>query len=84
MKKQGLRLEDSQIETADRLLKLAAIATKAAAITLQLRQARDGTGSEPASTAFTADEAIVLDALDADYRGKTALQKNPHPPRSLA
>lgn len=84
MKKQGLRLEDSQIETAERLLKLAAIATKAAAVTLQLRQARDGTRVEPASTAFTADEAVVLDALDAEYHGKTALQKNPHPPRSLA
>ncbi|MBK5960524.1 hypothetical protein CCR97_20315, partial [Rhodoplanes elegans] len=45
MKTQGrLRLEDSQIETADRLLKLAAVATKAAAVTLALLQARDGIG----------------------------------------
>ena len=36
MKTHGLRLEDSQIETADRLIKLAAIAAKAAAVTLQL------------------------------------------------
>lgn len=84
MKTQGLRLEDSQIETADRLLKLAAVATKAAAVTLQLLQARDGTGAEPVDTAFTEQEAVVLDALDADYRGRTALQRNPHPPRSLA
>jgi hypothetical protein len=84
MKTQGLRLEDSQIETADRLLKLAAIATKAAAVTLALVQARDGTGAEPAGTAFTAHELDVLDALDADYRGRTALQTNPHPRRSLA
>lgn len=84
MKTQGLRLEDSQIQTADRLLKLAAIATKAAAITLALLQARDGNGAEPAGNAFTAHELVVLDALDADYRGKTALQRNPHPPCSLA
>lgn len=84
MKTQGLRLEDSQIETADRLLKLAAVATKAAAVTLQLLQARDGTGAEPADTAFTAQEAVVLDALDMDYRGRTVLQRNPHQPRSLA
>lgn len=84
MKTQGLRLEDSQIETADRLIKLAAVATKAAAVTLALLQARDGRGTEPAGTVFTAPELEVLDALDASYRGKTALQRNPHPPRSLA
>ncbi|RAI34802.1 transposase [Rhodoplanes serenus] len=83
MKTQGLRLEDSQIETADRLQKLAAVATKAAAVTLALLQARDGTGAEPAGTAFTPHELDVLDALDAAYRGRTALQRNPHPPRSL-
>lgn len=84
MKKQGLQLEDSQIETADRLIKLAAIATKAAAVTLQLLQARDGNSAEPAGTVFSDDEAVVLEALDIDYRGKTMLQRNPHPPRSLA
>ncbi len=41
-KKQGLQLEDSQIASAERLLKLATIATKAAALILQLVQARDG------------------------------------------
>src|ERR1700752_3252720 len=42
LKKQGLQLEDSQIASAERLLKLATIATKAAALTLQLVQAREG------------------------------------------
>jgi hypothetical protein len=84
MKTQGLRLEDSQIETADRLLKLAAIATKAAAVILQLLQARGGKSAEPASTAFVEHEVAVLDALNGEYTGKSALQRNPHPPRSLA
>jgi hypothetical protein len=53
LKKQGLRLEDSQVETADRLLKLTAIATHAAALTMQLVQARDGQHIQPASMAFT-------------------------------
>jgi hypothetical protein len=84
MKSQGLRLEDSQLETADRLIKLAAIAAKAAAVTLQLLQARDGRSSESASVSFPEDEIAVLDALNTRIEGKTALQKNPHPSHSLA
>jgi hypothetical protein len=55
LKTQGLQIEDSRVETADRLLKLTANAAKAAAITLQLVQARDGQGAEPANIAFTED-----------------------------
>jgi hypothetical protein len=84
LKTQGLQIEDSRLETADRLLKLAAIATKAAVITLQLVQARDGQGDEPASIAFGEDEIQVLAAFDRKYQGTTKLQSNPHPPRSLA
>jgi Transposase DDE domain len=84
MKSQGLQLEDSQIETADRLIKLAAVAAKAAAVTLQLLQARDGQGGEPATVSFPTDEITVLEALNARIEGKTTLQKNPHPTHSLA
>ena len=84
LKKQGLRLEDSQVETAERLLKLVAIAAHAAAVTLQLLQARDGRSGEPASVAFTADELGTLDALHSQYSGRTPRQQNPHPRRSLA
>lgn len=84
LKSQGLQLEDSRLETADRLLKLTAIATKAAAMTLQLVQARDGQSAQPASVAFNAGEIHVLDALGRQYEGRTKLQSNPHPPRSLA
>jgi len=84
MKLQGLRLEDSQLATAEGLIKLSAIATKAAAITLQLLQARDGKGDEPASIAFPEREIAVLDAANTRIEGKTALQKNPHRKHSLA
>ncbi len=84
MKTQGLKLEDSQLETADRLLKLAAIATKAAALTIQLVQARSGRNAEPASLAFNGNEIAALDALNSQVAGKTELQKNPHPKHSLA
>lgn len=84
LKTQGLQIEDSRLETADRLLKLTAMAAKAAAITLQLVQARDGQGAEPASIAFNEQEIQVLAALGRDYQGSTKLQSNPHPPHSLA
>jgi hypothetical protein len=83
LKQQGLRLEDSQVEEADRLVKLAAIAAKAAIVILQLLQARNGPFAEPASIAFTTEEIAVLDALNSKLEGKTSLQKNPNPKASL-
>jgi hypothetical protein len=83
LKLQGLRLEDSQIETAERLIKLAAIAAKAAAATMQLVQARNAPNSEPATLAFSQSEIAVLDKLNADLEGATKLQKNPHRNASL-
>ena len=83
MKTQGLQLEDSQIETAERLIKLAAVAAKAAAITLQLVQARDGRVKESAAVSFSPEEIPVLEAANMQIEGKTDLQKNPHPKHSL-
>lgn len=83
MKSDGLRLEDSQLETADALMKLTAIAARAACVILQLVQARDGS-AEPASIAFSKPEIAVLDQLNGEIEGKTALQKNPHARHSLA
>lgn len=84
LKQQGLRLEDSQLEDAERLLKLSAIATKAAAITVQLVQARDGRTRQPALVVFAAADCATLRALAPGVEGRTAKQKNPHPPDSLA
>jgi hypothetical protein len=83
LKLQGLRLEDSQLELADRLIKLTAIAAKAAVLTLQLLQARDAPHSEPAAIAFAESEIAVLDRLNLQLEGATLLQKNPHPSGSL-
>lgn len=84
LKQQGLQLEDSQLETADRLIKLTAIAARAAVLVMQLVQARDGKGDESADIAFSPEEIQALEALVPRLEGKTALQKNPHPPKSLA
>jgi hypothetical protein len=84
LKQQGLKLEDSQVETAERLIKLTAIAAKAAVAIMQLVQARDGSSQESADIAFSPTEIATMHALLPQLEGKTALQKNPHPPTSLA
>ena len=84
MKTQGLQLEDSQIASAERLLKLAAVAAKAACIDIQLVQERDGKHQLPAANVFTEAEIETLEALVPTLEGKTERQRNPHPPASLA
>lgn len=84
LKQQGLRLEDSQLDSAERLIKLTAIAAHAACVIMQLVQARDGRSGQPAQVVFTGDQIRALHALLPSLEGKTALQKNPHPPESLA
>jgi hypothetical protein len=84
MKQQGLRIEDSQLTTADRLCRLIAIAASAAAIVMQLVQARDGHHAQPASLAFAQHEIKLIALLNPQIQGKTPRQKNPHPPNSLA
>jgi len=83
-KSQGLGLEDSQMETADGLMKLTAAALKAACIDMQLVQERDGQHGLPASTVFAPAEIVTLEALNPTLEGKTEKQKNPHPALSLA
>jgi len=84
MKSQGLQLEDSQLGSAARLTKLAAVATKAACVDIQLTQERDGTHHSPAVTVFTEPEIETLAALGPTLEGKTRRQQNPHPVCSLA
>jgi len=84
LKQQGLQLEDSQIETADRLMKLTAIAARAACVIMQMVHARDGRSQQDATIAFTPAEIQTVRALVPKLEGATALQKNPHPSGSLA
>jgi hypothetical protein len=84
MKAKGLQLEDSQIASAERLVKLAAAATKAACVDIQLTQGRDGTDQMPACNVFTEPEIDTLAALGPTLQGKTERQQNPHPMHSLA
>ena len=78
LKSQGLRIEDSQLDSAEGLIKLVAIATRAACIVIQLVQARNGGEELPAEFAFTPDEIEVLKAINKTLNGRTELQKNHH------
>ena len=84
LKKQGFHIEDSQVETAERLLKLVAIAARAAVITIQLTQARDGISTLSAAMVFSPAEIMTLQSLDKSYAKPTQARNNPHPPHSLS
>lgn len=84
LKRQGLNLESSLIETGDRLEKLVVLACSAAVRTLQLTLVRDGQTSRLASDVFTAKEIELLHRTGPTLEGKTQKQKNPHPPNTLA
>lgn len=83
MKSDGLRLEETQVKDAMRLFNLTAIALIAAARTIQLVDARDGS-SRPASDVADPDLIAAAKAIGPTLERKTARQKNPHDPGSLA
>jgi len=76
-KSQGLDLESSQVEAAEALFNLAAIAMIAATKIMQLVLARDGTVNRPATDVVAADQLPMLEALQVRLEGKTAKQKEP-------
>jgi hypothetical protein len=83
LKSDGLDIEDSQLETADRLLNLAAQALVAAARIVQLVDARDGS-VRPATDVIEAEEIPAATAICATLQGNTKRQQNPHAQGSLA
>jgi hypothetical protein len=83
LKRHGFKLEDSQIGSADRLLKLVAIAAKAAVITMQLLQARNGS-QQSVLIAFNASEIAALNALNRQFEAASKRLRNPYPPDSIA
>jgi hypothetical protein len=83
MKSDGLRLEETQVKDAARLFNLAAIALTAAARTIQLVDARDGS-SRPATDVADQDLIAAAEVIGPTLERNTARQKNPHVPRSLS
>ena len=83
LKSDGMRLEETQMEEAGRLFKLALVGLAAATRTLQLVDARDG-GPRPATDVIDAALLPAAEAIAATLEGKTTRQQNPHPRHSLA
>jgi Transposase DDE domain len=83
LKRQGLDIEGSQIESAAGLIKLAFLATVAATRIMQLVRARDSSNAIPAGEVFSPEEIEALTLLHPGLEGRTAKQKNPHPASSL-
>lgn len=83
-KSQGLDIEGSQVEAAEALFNLAAIAMIAATKIMQLVLARDGTVDRPATDVVAANQLPMLEILQIKLEGKTAKQKNPHASHSIA
>lgn len=83
LKSDGMDLENTQLNHADRIFKLAVIALIAAIRTTQLVDARDGS-KRPATDII--DEKIIpaAAAISKKLEGKTDRQKNNHKKGSLA
>ena len=83
LKSDGLKLEDTQVEAAERLFKLAALGLGAATRIIQLTDARDGS-PRPATDVVDAALIAPIAAIGKTLEGNTARQKNHHPIGSLA
>lgn len=83
LKRDGLGLENTQVQEAGRLFRLAAIALGAAARILQLVDARDG-GSRSMSDILDPRLRPAVAAICASREGKALSHRNPHPEGSLA
>lgn len=83
VKRQGLNIEASDIETAERLEKLTVLAFSAAVQVMQLVMAREGS-VRPSTDIFEESDTQLLSQLQTKLEGKTDKQKNHYPPKSLA
>ena len=77
VKSDGLCLEETQVQKAQCLFKLAAIAVLAATRIIQLVDARDGS-TRPATDVIDAALLDTAAAIDRARQGATPRQQNPH------
>ena len=83
LKADGMRLEDTQVQDARSLFKLALVGLAEATRTMQLVDARDGS-LRPATDVIDASVLPAAEAVAPTLEGKTARQHSLHPPQSLA
>ena len=83
-KTKGFDIEAIKIANSAAFENLAAAILVVAIPVLQLVRDRDGTACRPLEDVFDPSDQPALQAVCATLEGKTARQKNPHPPHSLA
>ena len=84
MKKRGLRIEDSQIESPEKLQVLSLLCIGAAVRVMSLVEARGGASNQKAIDIFSEEEISVLALIGIKMEGKTDLQRNPYERGGLA
>ena len=84
MKTKGFNIEAVTMENVMAFENLATATLIAAVRVLQMVHERDGTARRPLADAFDPGDQPALEAICVTLEGKTAKQKNPHPPGSLA
>jgi Transposase DDE domain len=84
MKTRGFDIEAVVMEDVAAFENLVAATLIAAVRVLQMVYERDGAAERPLTDAFNPEDQPVLEAICATLEGKTAKQKNPHPPGSMA
>jgi hypothetical protein len=84
LKTKGFDVEALRLADGGPFEKLVAASLVAAVTVLQLVHERDGAARRPIEDAFDAGDRPALEAVSASLEGRTARQKNPHPPCSLA
>jgi hypothetical protein len=82
LKKAGLNLEATQLESPLAIQKLTVLALSVAVRTLQMVEGRDNCDIS-ADVAFDEQQQQCLSQIAPSYQGKTQKQQNPYPPNSL-
>ena len=83
LKKQGLQLEATELESAEAIKKMCLMAIPTALQIMQLVEERED-GQRQLEEAFTAEEKECLQAILPKVEGNTEKQKNPHEAEKLA
>jgi hypothetical protein len=84
MKTKGFDIEAVRVAEGGPFENLAVATLIAAIEVLKLVRDRDGEAGRPLTDVFAADEQPVIETISASLEGRTARQKNPHAPGTLA
>lgn len=83
LKKQGFRMEESELETGWALRKLSILALNASLRIMQIMEATEDEGAQPLSDVFSDTERKCLEEVNRQLTGTTQKQSNPYKLKTL-